>query len=41
MTFSALFSVNFDGKHLNMRVIIIKSVKKYKKLTKKNQKSRK
>lgn len=41
MTFSALFSGNFDGKHLNMSVIIIGSGKKYQKLTKKNQKSRK
>ncbi len=40
MTFSAHFDQNFDRKHLNMRVIIIRSVKKIKKLTKKNQKNR-
>lgn len=40
MTFSALFSGNFNQKHLNMSVIIIKTVKNYKKITKKNQKNR-
>jgi len=40
MTFFALFGRDFDRKHLNMRVIIIRSVKKIKKLTKKNQKNR-
>jgi len=40
MTFFALFGGNFDRKHLNMKVIIIRSGKKIKKLTKKNQKSR-
>jgi len=39
MTFFALFGRDFDRKHLNMRVIIIRSVKKIKKLTKKNQKN--
>jgi len=36
MIFSVLFGGNFDGKHLNTKVIIIVLGKKYKKLTKKN-----
>jgi len=39
MTFSALFGEDFDGKRLNMKVIIIRLGKKIKKLTKKNQKN--
>lgn len=39
MTFSALSDPFFDRKHLNMKVIIIRLVKKIKKHTKKNQRN--